>query len=101
MTGARPESMKQWLVAISPSRITPPFCSLEKRLLLRYFFYELMFPHDLDGKLSYATFVSGGHLEFFRHFQLLFLKFHIISFLWSRLQSAGFQLFYRSHQIFL
>jgi hypothetical protein len=31
------ESIKQWLVA--------PFCSFEKKLLLRYFFDELMFPN--------------------------------------------------------
>jgi hypothetical protein len=41
-----------------------------------------MYPKkDVDENLlNYGTFVSGGHLEFFRHFS----KIHNISFLWSR-----------------
>jgi hypothetical protein len=42
--------------------------------------------NDLDENwLNYGTFVSGGHLEFLRHFEVLFLKIHIFFFLWSRL----------------
>jgi hypothetical protein len=36
--------------------------------------------NDLDENLlNYRTFVSGGHLEFIRHFEFLFLKIHIFS----------------------
>jgi hypothetical protein len=34
--------------------------------------------NDLDENwLNYGTFVSGGHLEFLRHFEVQFLKIHI------------------------
>jgi hypothetical protein len=42
--------------------------------------------NDLDeNSLNNGTFVSSGHLEFLRHFKLLFLKIHNILFLWSNL----------------
>jgi hypothetical protein len=34
--------------------------------------------NDLDEHLlNYGTFVSGGHFEFLRHFEVLFLKINI------------------------
>jgi hypothetical protein len=39
--------------------------------------------NDLDKNLlNYGTFVSGSHLEFHRHFEVLFLKIPILFFLW-------------------
>jgi hypothetical protein len=31
-------------------------------------------------QMIYGTFVSSGHLEFLRHFEVIFLKIHFISF---------------------
>jgi hypothetical protein len=40
--------------------------------------HELFIAHsnDLDENLlNYETFVSGGHLEFLRHFEMLFILY--------------------------
>jgi hypothetical protein len=38
-----------------------------------------------ENWLNYGVFVSGGHLECLRHFDVLILKIHIFFFLWYRL----------------
>jgi hypothetical protein len=48
--------------------------------------FQIQSLKDLDENwLNFGTFVPGGHLEFLRHFELIFLKIYNVSFLWSRL----------------
>jgi hypothetical protein len=57
-----------------------------KKLLRRYFFiwidvFKSKVSNDFDENwLNYGTFVSGGYLEFLRHFEVSFLKIHIFFF---------------------